>query len=177
MGPYNFPVQFALLDELPKPARGKIQRGGLAQQWGWTLPAAAAPAGFEVPDTPIEKALARLWSEILNRPLDQISLNDRFTELGGTSLNATQLVLKTRATFNVPVTILDFFNASTITLQAAVIEEIIQNPRSGRQNTDLIPIQPIGLRPPLFCTHAIYGSVYIYHNLYPFLPVDQPDFG
>jgi thioesterase domain-containing protein len=38
-------------------------------------------------------------------------------------------------------------------------------------------MKPSGSRPPFFCVHAIFGSVFPYHHLAMLLPVDQPFYG
>ncbi len=41
----------------------------------------------------------------------------------------------------------------------------------------LVPIQPLGARPPLFCVHALGGEVLSYYRLARELGVDQPVYG
>ncbi len=41
----------------------------------------------------------------------------------------------------------------------------------------LIAMKPTGSRPPLFCVHAILGSVFPYHNLTLHMDEDQPFYG
>lgn len=41
----------------------------------------------------------------------------------------------------------------------------------------LIAMKPGGTRPPLFCVHALFGSVFPYHNLTLHLEEDQPFYG
>jgi acyl carrier protein len=47
---------------------------------------------FVPPRTPVEKKLARMWAEVLN--VAQIGVHDRFSDLGGDSLAATQCLAK-----------------------------------------------------------------------------------
>ncbi len=48
--------------------------------------------GFVAPRTPVENKLAKIWSEILN--VQQIGIHDRFFDLGGDSLAATQCLAR-----------------------------------------------------------------------------------
>lgn len=43
--------------------------------------------------------------------------------------------------------------------------------------TPLVPIQPLGSKPPLFIVHAIRGSVFPYHHLALALGTDRPVYG
>lgn len=44
-------------------------------------------------------------------------------------------------------------------------------------SSPLVALQPLGLRPPFFCVHAILGSVFPYHNLALHLEKEQPFYG
>jgi acyl-CoA synthetase (AMP-forming)/AMP-acid ligase II/thioesterase domain-containing protein/acyl carrier protein len=55
--------------------------------------------GFVPPCTPTEKKLAKIWSEILN--VKQIGIHDRFFDIGGDSLAATQCLARIAQEFGV----------------------------------------------------------------------------
>jgi acyl carrier protein len=55
--------------------------------------------GFVAPRTPVEKKLARIWSEVLN--VEEIGIHDRFFDIGGDSLAATQCLAKIAEEFAV----------------------------------------------------------------------------
>ena len=176
---YKIPRRIVFVDELPRNAIGKVQRIGMAEKLGLThlQPVTAAPTVSTAHRSDLEQALLTMWSTILNRPPAQIAMEARFADVGGTSLNATQLIFKVREILHIPVTILDFFDAPTIADQATVLDNLWRNPRSSATGTNLIPIRPEGTRPPLFCSHAVYGGVFFYRNLVPYLPIDQPVYG
>lgn len=71
------PATYAIVEALPLTPSGKLSRNNLPD------PNEAAPRSIagSVPRTPVEIALARLWSEILE--VDSVGVQDNFFELGG----------------------------------------------------------------------------------------------
>jgi amino acid adenylation domain-containing protein len=115
---YMVPASFVLLDEWPLTPGGKIDLKALpapdvARSQGRGTPIA--------PRTPVEQALASIWSELLG--LTRIGIHDNFFESGGHSLLATQLISRVRERFQVDVALRQLFERPTIELFAIVIEE------------------------------------------------------
>jgi amino acid adenylation domain-containing protein len=82
------PAAWAILNELPRTAGGKIDRAA--------LPEPAAPdRPHRPPRTPEEAALAAIWSELLG--VEQVGLDDRFFALGGDSILSLQVVNRAAA--------------------------------------------------------------------------------
>ena len=76
---YMVPAAFVALDELPLTPNGKVDRSSLPPpEW---LPARLRNPG--TPRTPIETAVAEIWSEFLK--IEPIRIHDDFFELGGTA--------------------------------------------------------------------------------------------
>jgi len=65
------------------------------------------------------------------------------------------------------------FQASTIEQLAVVISD---SQRAGT-GSSLVPIQPKGSRPPLFCVADMMGSALVYRHLAKYLDPDQPVYG
>ena len=57
---------------------------------------ARGTTAFVAPSTDTERAIAGVWSAVLNRPVEQISATDSFFELGGNSLAALRVVMQLR---------------------------------------------------------------------------------
>jgi amino acid adenylation domain-containing protein len=120
---YMAPSAFVALDALPLNSNGKVDRRALpAPESGRS---AAAPT-FAPPRTPTETALAQMWAETLR--VERVGLDDNFFDLGGHSLNATQLVSRVRARFGVDLQLADFFAAATVRgaaerIEAALVEQ------------------------------------------------------
>ncbi|HTE55678.1 MAG TPA: amino acid adenylation domain-containing protein [Kofleriaceae bacterium] len=84
------PSGFVALDRLPRTPQGKVDRRALP------APDRArqdAP-GFAAPRTDAERALARIWSEVLR--VERVGRRDDFFDLGGHSLLALQVVARAR---------------------------------------------------------------------------------
>jgi oxalate---CoA ligase len=111
---FKVPSRVVFVDQIPTGPSGKVQRVGLHE--------ALAPlltASFVAPCTPTEEALAGLWAEILG--LDRVGIHDRFLELGGDSLLATQVISRVRQIWHVEVPLHTFFQAPTVASMALII--------------------------------------------------------
>jgi oxalate---CoA ligase len=78
---FKIPSQVVVLDDLPKGSTGKLQRIGLADKLASRL-----RADFVAPTTEVQRALAKIWVQVLKVP--EVSINDNFFALGGDSLKA-----------------------------------------------------------------------------------------
>jgi acyl-CoA synthetase (AMP-forming)/AMP-acid ligase II/acyl carrier protein len=116
---FKVPRRIVFLDEIPKGATGKLQRIGLAQRLGVTADAAPEVAHV-APRTPIEEIIASLWVEVLRSEVPGV--HDDFFRAGGDSLLATQLVARIRDALAVELSLLDFFDASTIAGLASIAD-------------------------------------------------------
>jgi amino acid adenylation domain-containing protein len=113
------PATFTFLDSLPVTKSGKVDRKALPAQDPQTFQAATP---WTAPRTPLERALARIWGDLLERT--DISVHDNFFTLGGHSLLATQAVTQIRKQLRIDFPIRRFFEAPTISGLAALIEPI-----------------------------------------------------
>ncbi|MHC5747769.1 MAG: non-ribosomal peptide synthetase [Nostoc sp.] len=116
---YMIPAAFVSLDVLPLNPNGKVDRFALP------VPDTARPeleSAFVAPSTPTEETLADIFAKVLE--VEQVGVHDNFFELGGHSLLATQLVAQLLKTFEVEVTVVDLFEAPTVTGLAERIEKM-----------------------------------------------------
>jgi hypothetical protein len=114
---YMLPGVWVALPTLPRSPHGKIDRQALP------VPDARRPEVknlYVAPRTETERTLVQMWQQLLN--VQQIGVYDDFFELGGHSLKATRAVSLTRRTFQVPLSLLDFFQAPTVAAIARLIE-------------------------------------------------------
>jgi acyl carrier protein len=110
------PSVFVTVDQLPLTPNGKLDRRALPPPSG-----AAQEAGraYETPRTLAEKAVARVWSDVLGvRP---VGIRDDFFELGGDSFLAIQVVSRLHNIFRVKISLRTIFQAPTI---ADLIDEL-----------------------------------------------------
>src|SRR4030095_11913400 len=91
---YMIPALFVQIDQLPMTPNGKVDRRALPE------PDDSKPELIEeyvAPSTPIEKALAEMWMQLLN--VEKVGIHDNFFKLGGHSLLAMQLISRVRNSF------------------------------------------------------------------------------
>jgi amino acid adenylation domain-containing protein len=205
---YMVPSSFVMLESLPLTPSGKLNRRALGAQA--SLPAVGAQASlpadtqdshhrqpkrdslpaFAAPQTPVEKMLAPIWSELLE--VNAIGVNDNFFELGGHSLLAVRLFAQIEKKLGKRLPLATLFQAPTVAKLAAVIEQGLQNERSAAWSS-LVEIQrgkaesaailrsaSSGLtvsKPAFFCVHALGGNVLEYYDLSRHLGDDQPFYG
>ena len=108
------------LQRLPVLPNGKLDRGALPEpEWGKRN----EEQRFVPPRTPLEKALAQIWSDVLE--VAKVGMEDNFFDLGGHSLRATQVVSRVRSVFGVDVPLRAIFERPTVGDLAALISEIL----------------------------------------------------
>ena len=135
---YMVPQAWALLDELPLTPNGKVDRRALARVPA--EPLEASRGEHLAPRTGVERALARIWAELLK--LDRVGVRDNFFHLGGHSLLATQVVSRVRRVFGVELEIRSLFEEPTVEALARRIE-------GGQERAGEPPAEPGTAAPPL----------------------------
>ena len=78
-------------------------------------------AALVLPNGPLQKELAEIWSEVLG--IDTIALDDNFFDLGGHSLTAVQMTFKIRQTFGIDFPLQALLQAPVLRAQAQKLEE------------------------------------------------------
>ena len=110
------PSAIVFLDRLPLAASGKVDRARLP------LPDGARPAldgPFVAARTPLEEALAALWSSMLD--VREVGVCDDFFELGGDSLLAARMLARLHAALGAEIPLRAFFASPTVEGLAALI--------------------------------------------------------
>lgn len=121
---YKVPRRIVTLPELPLGPTGKVLRVGLAQRLNLTLPDhELVLPGYEPPAGELETRLAEVWRQLLGRA--RVGRQDRFLDLGGDSLLATQLVVRVAEAFALDLSLLDFFDAPTLAEQATLLDMLL----------------------------------------------------
>ncbi|HJP93404.1 MAG TPA: amino acid adenylation domain-containing protein [Pyrinomonadaceae bacterium] len=160
---YMVPAFFIELDNLPLTPSGKINRRA--------LPApeeSRAQKDLIAPRDTVEEQLVKLWTNILQ--VKPISVTDNFFELGGDSLLAARLFAQIHNRFGKNLPLSTLFVSPTIEQLANVLRES----DTEAAWSSLVPIQPRGSKPPLFCVHAAGANVLIYRPMSRHLGDDQP---
>jgi acyl-coenzyme A synthetase/AMP-(fatty) acid ligase/acyl carrier protein len=104
---YMIPTLWMRVDQFPLTTNGKIDYRALPQP----TQEQTAPA-FKAPRTPMEKKVAKIWSEVLQ--IEPIGLQDHFFALGGHSLLATQVITRVNEEFQLNLPIRTLFEKPTV---------------------------------------------------------------
>ncbi|MDV2992590.1 MAG: D-alanine--D-alanyl carrier protein ligase [Chroococcidiopsis sp. SAG 2025] len=166
---YSIPSAFVVLPSLPLTPNGKVDRNALMKS---NISSPEHP--FVTPKTAIEATLTTLWANILK--LEQVGIEDNFFELGGNSLLAVQLLEQVERQFEQKLPLSDLFGAPTVEQFAPLIQKW-EKPKHNSKRSPLVPLQPLGSKPPFFCIHPIFGVVLPYYELARHLGTEQPFYG
>jgi amino acid adenylation domain-containing protein len=112
---YMIPGHVMIVESLPLTAGGKTDRKQLPKPvFG------ESASNFTAPVSDTEKALCRIWEEVLG--YSPVGLNDNFFEIGGHSLKATLVISYIYREMNVRIDIGQVFDSPTVALLAPVVE-------------------------------------------------------
>jgi acyl-coenzyme A synthetase/AMP-(fatty) acid ligase len=115
------PATVTFLDSFPRTPAGKLDRQALRLA---SRPP-AAPARYVAPRNETERALAELWTSLLQQ--HAVGIHENFFNLGGHSLSATRLVSAVRRMTQIELPLRTFFEKPTIAEQAQIIDEMKKN--------------------------------------------------
>lgn len=128
------------------------------------------------PPTRTEERLLTVWRDLFANAA--IGPDDDFFVLGGYSLLVTRLMGRVAQEFGVVVPLPQIFETPTVRELAAFIDQArLPGGKRRAVTRSLVPIQPNGARPPLFCAHPIGGGAFCYQLLADYLGPDQPVYG
>jgi len=130
------PTAIVLLEELPLTASGKVDRLALPEP----LREAGGENGYVPPGTPIEEAVAAIWSKVLG--VERVGVEDNFFTLGGHSLLATQVIAQVRTDFSIDLPLHSVFTSPTV---AALSSEIVNTMSSDGDETAKLMAELEGL--------------------------------
>jgi thioesterase domain-containing protein/acyl carrier protein len=147
---------------------GKVDRKALPAPEG-----RGVEKGYVPPCTPTEELLAGIWAEVLRQ--ERVGIHDNFFELGGHSLMAVRLMAQIQQALGRHLPLALLFQAPTIKQLATLLHE--QTDVASWSWSSLVPIQPNGSAPPLFCVPGGGGNVLYFHALAQHLGPEQPFYG
>ncbi len=127
----------------------------------------ASGDGFVAPRNELEARLAAMWERLLG--ISPVGARDSFFALGGHSLLAVRLFAEIERELRVRLPLATLFEEATVEHLALAAAESGTSPWPI-----LVPLQPRGSRPPLFCLHPLGGDVVVYRHFGRFLGDDQP---
>lgn len=163
--PYMVPADVTVLQALPLNPQGKVDREALE-----ALPADSPAFHGPAAQTSTEQSL----SLICRQTLDGREVNPAtdLWNLGLDSLQVMRLLLHVERVFGRSLTAETLLRARTVRRLAEVLDGTTSE-RSG----DVVPLQPLGWRAPLFCVHMTGGDLTRYAPLVSHLGSDRPAYG
>jgi acyl carrier protein len=125
---YMIPSYFVTVDHIPLTRSGKVDARALPPP---EIPK-PAPADAQSFATPTERRVA---DEIFGRLLgtSRFDPHDNFFALGGSSLQATQILSRVRTAFGVEVPVATFFETPTVAALAAAIDRLVAATQEERR--------------------------------------------
>jgi amino acid adenylation domain-containing protein len=166
---YMVPSTVTPLGAFPLTPNGKVDRKALPE------PTRSRSADRELvePRTELEQRLATIWQRELG--IEKIGVSDNFFDLGVRSIVAASLFAAIEHEIGNNLPLGAIFRAPTIEKLARLIEG--QDTGADARWSSLIPIQPEGTQPPIFCVHGGAGTILLLASLAPRLGPDQPVYG
>jgi thioesterase domain-containing protein/acyl carrier protein len=165
---YMVPSAFVELRALPHMPNGKVDRNALPAPEHAPLP----EASFVPPRDAVEEALASIWSQVLGVP--RVGALDNFFDLGGHSLLAVHMLVRVEAALGRKLPLSLLFEDQTLEKVAARLRE---PERVASSWPTLVPIQPQGDAPPLFCVSRPNVNALGYVALARHMGRGQPVYG
>lgn len=136
------------------------------------------PAGAEItpleytpPTDELEFQLVQTWQNIFNLP--RIGIRDSFFDLGGHSLMALDMLAEIEKLTDKKLPMSTLFEAPTIEKLAVILRNEGWEVPFG----SLVPIQPNGTKPVLFCVAALGNEIILFAEAARLLGEDQPFYG
>jgi amino acid adenylation domain-containing protein len=164
---YMVPSTLTTLQSFPLTPNGKVDRKALPE------PTRERSGERELvePRTALERKLVGIWERELGiRP---IGVTDNFFDLGVTSIVAASLFAAIEHALGDDLPLGAIFRAPTIESLAGLLEA----GESESRWSSLVPIQPAGTQPPIFCIHGGAGTILHLAPLARRLGPDQPFYG
>jgi amino acid adenylation domain-containing protein len=165
---YMVPSQIVALEAFPTTPNGKIDRKGLPAPAG---DREADLGGVVGPRNELEEKLVAIWEDVLG--VHPIGVTDDFFELGTTSILAARVFARIEHELGAKLPLAPIFQAPTI----EQLVDLIEDGREGPRWTSLVPMQPHGSKPPIFCVHGGAGTILHLQPLVRHLGQDQPFYG
>jgi thioesterase domain-containing protein/acyl carrier protein len=125
----------------------------------------------DLPADDLEQVLAQIWEEVLG--IRRVGRNADFEELGGDSLTAVRLFARIEEKMGRALPLTAIMEAPTI----ARLADLLRRNQAPTTAACLVPLQPKGSNPPLYCMHAAGGNVLFYRDLARYLGNEQPVYG
>jgi amino acid adenylation domain-containing protein len=165
---YMLPSASVWLDQMPLTPNGKVDRKALPAPEKFS---GGISSDANQPVNLLELELTGIWQRLFNR--QDIGIHDNFFDLGGHSLQAVRVAAEIGKLLGCKLPIAALFQSPTVESLARRLTDEQWAPAWS----SLVPLQPLGTKPPLFLVHGWGGDVYVFLGLAQLLAPDQPVYG
>ena len=164
---FMIPNIFMWVNDFPLTTNGKIDKKNLPAPEYVRQDSAVH---LRKPETETEKAVAKVWSEVLQ--IEEIGIDDNFFEMGGSSIMAVKVIaeIEKRTGKRFPLSVL--FEYSTVEKFANLLNEGVEI-----DSDCIVPIKSNGSKVPLFMIHGGGLDVLYFANMSKHLDEEQPFYG
>lgn len=119
---YMMPATFEILVSIPLTPNGKIDRQALMMPEIHDL---GSKKEFAAPNSKTEEIIAQIWADTLSLPVEKISVNDDFFEIGGHSILVLKVMAELSEYFDIELFPEELFDEPTIKAVSGQIEKLI----------------------------------------------------
>jgi amino acid adenylation domain-containing protein len=151
---HMIPQDFVFMGRLPRSGAGKVERRALPAP-----PTRSSPAGGGRPRDVLERRLSEIWEEVLGTA--GLGVKDDFFDLGGSSLQSVEVLLKIEEIFGVSL-------SPAILLEHSTIESLarfLAGATVSQAASPLVQLRTAESGRPLFLIHSAHGNVAAYAQL------------
>ncbi len=132
---YMQPTYFLQIDKFPVSANGKVD---LKKLTSLEIPLSKECVA---PRNETEEKLVEIWSEVLGKEKEKISVDDNFFELGGNSLNLIRLSKEAKIKFNLNIEFTEVYNNVKLQDLASLI--LKKNNEKSTYDCEFIEYKPV----------------------------------
>jgi acyl carrier protein len=150
-----------MVDSLPITPHGKLDRSALIAMSG---NAVEVGVPFEPVQTPTERAVAEIWSDVMRR--DRVGRLDGFLELGGNSLDAIDIASRLSVSYGIEIPIKVLFDAKSVAEVATYIDNL---GRGHSKSDEIVPFPVFDRSRPIPLSYT-QESLWIVNQLDPMNP-------
>ena len=165
---YMISSKFVDLEALLMNTNGKLDRKALP------APSFSGNLGQRVePSTDLERQLHTIWAEELGH--GDFGISDNFFTIGGHSLAAASLISRAEKAIGISISLAKLLQNPTI---SGLVDQLGNEKREPQEEglCCLIPLQPLGSRPPVFIVPGWGGSL-VFEQRACLLAPHQPVYG
>ena len=151
---YMIPGVYVQLTSFPLTPNGKIDRKSLPKPDGVSVES----NDYAEASNEVESKLVKIWEKLLG--VTRVGITDSFFDIGGHSLLAAHMFMDIEKEFKKSLPLATLFESPTIQHLARMIHS-----NDTVSWSSLVPIQPKGIKTPLFLVHGAEGNILLYREL------------